>query len=161
MQRSATFLYNSTAVGQLRNIPGMPIIHIEYSLLKTSFAALCHVLVQLHSRGTAPQHTWAMGIIINHSHILHSAGHFLVQLNSRGTASQHTWTVGILINHSNILHSAVELSCTTPQPWDSSASYLGNGHNNQSFTYSPQCSATFLYSSTAVGQLCNIPGQWA
>ncbi len=95
MQRFATFLYNSTAVGQLRNIPGnakhshrvlstknvicsalphscttpqpwdssatylgMPIIHIEYSLLKTSFAALCHILVQLYSRGTAPQHTW-------------------------------------------------------------------------------------------------------
>jgi hypothetical protein len=130
MQSSATFLYNSTAVGQLRNIPGnanhshevfstiniicstlprsyttpqpwdrnipgnvnyshrvlsttniicstlprsyttpqpwdssatylgMSIIHIENSLLKTSYAALGHFLVQLHSCGTAPQHTW-------------------------------------------------------------------------------------------------------
>jgi hypothetical protein len=60
--------------------------------------------------------------------------HVLVQLHSRGTASQHTWTMVITINHSYILHSALPRSCTASQLWDSSATYLDNGHNNQSFT---------------------------
>jgi hypothetical protein len=75
------------------------------------FAALCHVLVQLNCRGATPQHTWATGIIINHSHILGSPQkncitlcHFLVQLNCRWTAPQRsgTWAMGMLINHSHI-----------------------------------------------------------
>ncbi len=120
LQCSATFLYSSTAVGQLRNIPGNAnhshrVLSIK-NVIWSDLPLFCTTQLPLDICAT-----WAMGMLINHSHIPVLHKNFICKTL---LLSRTTQLPGHFRNISCYANRSVTYSWQICHAWDSYATYL-------------------------------------